>query len=107
MAVTMLGRVGKMANCICQMQWKKKLPWPIAFGLAISFYQYSAEDYLAICKAAYHKIAEQIGQPLPEFDDRMSVEAQRFATQRGGRGGRIAHQFARDWIGRYLAEQLG
>lgn len=86
---------------------EEKIALADRFGLAISFYQYSAEDYLAICKAAYHKIAEQIGQPVPEFDDRMSVEAQRFATQRGGRGGRIAHQFARDWIGRYLAQQLG
>lgn len=74
------------------------------FGLSLSFYQYSPDDYLAICQHAYAQLAATIDVTLPDFDDRMSIEAHRFATARGGRGGRIAHQFARDWIGRYLAE---
>lgn len=76
------------------------------FGLDLSFYAYPPEDYLAICRHAYSMIAESIDADLPEFSEQMAIEAHRFATARGGRGGRVAHQFARDWIGRYLAERL-
>jgi len=75
------------------------------FGLSLSFYQYAPEQYLDICRAIYQRTQQQIGQKLPDFDERLAIEAHRFATARGGRGGRIAEQFVRDWVGRYLASQ--
>ena len=81
---------------------EEKIALADRFGLSLSFYAYSAEDYLAICQASYQRIRAQIDRELPKFDERMAVEAHRFATARGGRGGRIAEQFVRDWVGRYL-----
>ncbi|MGB0956829.1 MAG: ATP-binding protein [Litorivicinus sp.] len=72
------------------------------FGLSLSFYQYSQPDYLAICRHAYATLAQQVNEALPEFDEQMAIEASRFAIDRGGRGGRVAHQFVRDWVARWL-----
>ena len=80
------------------------------FGLCLSFYAYNANDYLAICRHAYQtvgaQLAEQMDKRLPPWTDQLAIEAARFATEKGGRGGRVAHQFARDAAARalYLAD---
>ena len=69
------------------------------FGLWISFYPFSQEDYLA----AVLSWVAQLGASLPaDAKKRESFErdALNWALQRGSRSGRVAYQFARDFAGR-------
>lgn len=65
------------------------------FGLWISFYPFSQDEYL-----------EVVAQWLRHFGlDAAAIEAARgealvWALERGSRSGRVAWQFARDWLGR-------
>ena len=65
------------------------------FGLWISFYPFSQDEYLAIAA----RWLQHYG-----WHDGMSDEVRRSALQwslsRGSRSGRVAGQFARDWCGR-------
>jgi uncharacterized protein len=69
------------------------------FGLWISFYPFSQDDYLA----AVASWVRQLGASMPtdvkarEVFDR---DALNWALQRGSRSGRVAYQFARDFAGR-------
>ncbi len=70
------------------------------FGLWVSFYPFSQDEYLAI-----------VGQWLSSFGvDVPDIEAARpaslvWALERGSRSGRVAYQFARDYAGRRGAGQ--
>ena len=64
------------------------------FGLWLSFYSYTQDEYLAICShwlKSYGCSDELIAQSR--------TEALQWALQRGSRTGRTAHQFARDYAG--------
>lgn len=74
------------------------------FGLSLSFYAYPKAEYLAICRGAYQRWAERLPVDLPAFDASLEVEAMRFATARGGRGGRVAEQFVNQWLANYLSD---
>lgn len=63
------------------------------FGLTLTFWPFSQDDYLAIV----HGWVEALGG---KADTAMDSEALQWAIQRGGRSGRVAQQFARDWVGR-------
>ena len=69
------------------------------FGLWISFYPFSQDNYLAAARSW----VEQVGASVPadatarEIFDR---DALSWALQRGSRSGRVAYQFARDFAGR-------
>ncbi len=63
------------------------------FGIWLSFYPFSQKEYLAIAKGW----TEFLGGTV---DDDWQTEALQFAIQRGSRSGRVAYQFARDWVGR-------
>jgi predicted AAA+ superfamily ATPase len=63
------------------------------FGLWLSFYPFDQDQYLAIAEGW---VAELGGV----WTDPARLEALQWATQRGGRSGRIARQFAADWAGR-------
>lgn len=67
------------------------------FGLWISFYPFSQDDYLAICARwlQYHGWS----QGLTEDVRRAALQ---WSLSRGSRSGRVAGQFARDWCGRLL-----
>ena len=74
------------------------------FGLWISFYPFSQEDYLA----AVHSWVRELGAVLPtDAKRRESFErdALNWALQRGSRSGRVAFQFARDFAGRTSAKK--
>lgn len=73
---------------------EEKISLSERFGLWVSFYPFTQDEYLAI--AAYW--VQQLGG-LP-FDDETRQEALRWALMRGSRSGRVAGQFARDWVGR-------
>lgn len=63
------------------------------FGLWLHFYGFDQDAYLDIVA---HWVAE-LGGTVTEA---MRLEALQWATQRGGRSGRVARQFAADWAGR-------
>ncbi len=62
------------------------------FGLWLSFYPFGQEDYLAIAQGW----VEALGGA---WSDAARLESLQWATQRGGRSGRTARQFAIDWVG--------
>lgn len=71
------------------------------FGLWVSFYPFSQEEYLAVVR---HWLARLAGQYelAWEWTPALQQEAIRWATTRGNRNGRCAWQFARAWVGRAL-----
>lgn len=71
------------------------------FGLWLSFYGFSPDEYLE----AVNQWLLSYGVPVERFEE-AHVHANRWATQRGSRSGRVASQFARDYAGR-LASELG
>lgn len=68
------------------------------FGLWLSFYPFSQDDYLA---AVQNWLAD-LGV---EWDDTARHAALNWAQMRGGRSGRTAYQFACDWAGRLPEER--
>jgi predicted AAA+ superfamily ATPase len=74
---------------------EEKISLSERFGLWVSFYPFSQNEYLAI-----------VAQWLSSFDvDAQAIEAARpqalvWALERGSRSGRVAYQFARDYAGR-------
>ena len=69
------------------------------FGMWISFYPFSQEDYLA----AVTSWVKQLGAVIPSDVKKHEVferDALNWALQRGSRSGRVAYQFARDFAGR-------
>jgi len=67
------------------------------FGLWISFYPFSQEEYLAV---AAHWLAHHGWQD--GLTDAARVAALQWSLMRGSRSGRIAGQFAKDWCGQYV-----
>jgi predicted AAA+ superfamily ATPase len=78
---------------------EEKISLSERFGLWISFYPFSQDEYLAI-----------VGQWLSHFGlSSQAIEAARpealvWAIERGSRSGRVAYQFARDHAGRLQQE---
>ena len=77
---------------------EEKISLSERFGLWVSFYPFSQEEYLVI-----------VGQWLASFGvAAASIEAARpealvWALERASRSGRVAYQFARDYAGRHAA----
>jgi len=65
------------------------------FGLWLSFYPFSQEQYLDICVHWLHVFGVDAKSALAARQ-----EALQWALQRGSRSGRVAWQFARDYAGR-------
>ena len=74
---------------------EEKISLSERFGLWVSFYPFSQDEYLVI-----------VAQWLSSFGvDQAAIEATRpaslvWALERGSRSGRVAHQFARDYAGK-------
>ncbi len=75
---------------------EEKISLSERFGLWLSFYPFTQDEYLAI-----------VAQWLRHFGENDDVriaaarpEALVWALERGSRSGRVAYQFARDWCGR-------
>ena len=64
------------------------------FGLWLSFHPFSQDDYLAI-------VSYWLGELgfANELDEETRKQALQWALTRGSRSGRVAWQFARDWVG--------
>jgi len=74
---------------------EEKISLSERFGLWLSFYPFSQDEYLAIVS---HWL-EYFGL-TGELDDAGRQAALQWSIQRGSRSGRVAWQFARDWAGR-------
>ncbi|MFT0212875.1 ATP-binding protein [Pseudomonas sp. F1_0610] len=74
------------------------------FGLWLSFYPFSQDQYLSVVEHWIDHWA-QASQLTWEMDETLTKEAVRWATQRGNRNGRCAQQFAKYWVGRQLLAQ--
>ncbi|WP_269530936.1 ATP-binding protein [Chitinimonas sp. BJYL2] len=73
---------------------EEKISLSERFGLWLSFYPFSQDEYLA---AVRHWLTE-LGAPA--WDETIEREALNWALGRGSRSGRVAWQFARDKAGR-------
>lgn len=75
---------------------EEKISLSERFGLWISFYPFGQEEYLSICQhwLAYFGLSAKQIKAARE-------QALQWALLRGGRSGRIAWQFARDYAGRH------
>jgi uncharacterized protein len=71
------------------------------FGLWLSFYPFSQSDYLAVVRRWLGSLAERSGLEWA-WDEALEKEAISWATARGNRNGRCAHQFAKQWVGSRL-----
>jgi predicted AAA+ superfamily ATPase len=77
---------------------EEKISLSERFGLWVSFYPFSQDEYLAITAqwlSWFGVKAEAISAARPE--------ALVWALERGSRSGRVAYQFARDFAGRHPA----
>ncbi|MFN3829607.1 MAG: ATP-binding protein [Tepidimonas ignava] len=74
---------------------EEKISLSERFGLWVSFYPFSQDEYLRVVR----QWLQAYGVPEAQWDDARRA-ALVWALERGSRSGRVAHQFARDWAGR-------
>lgn len=77
---------------------EEKISLSERFGLWVSFYPFSQDEYLAITA----QWLSSFGVGLPAIEA-ARPEALVWALERGSRSGRVAYQFARDYAGRHAA----
>ena len=70
------------------------------FGLWVSFYPFTQEEYLTIVAQWLRSFGVSI-----ESNQSARAEALVWALERGSRSGRVAYQFARDFAGKQPVEQ--
>ena len=75
---------------------EEKISLSERFGLWVSFYPFSQEEYLTIVA----QWLSSLGMPAAEISA-ARAEALVWALERGSRSGRVAYQFARDYAGRH------
>jgi predicted AAA+ superfamily ATPase len=74
---------------------EEKISLSERFGLWLSFYPFTQEQYLAICDHWLQRLGA-----ATTADERVRRAALQWALYRGSRSGRVARQFALDWAGR-------
>lgn len=75
---------------------EEKISLSERFGLWVSFYPFSQDEYLAITAQWLSSFGVS-----PQGIEAARPEALVWALERGSRSGRVAYQFARDWAGRH------
>jgi predicted AAA+ superfamily ATPase len=73
---------------------EEKISLSERFGLWLSFYPFTQDEYLAIVAQWLRHFG--VTDPI----DAVRADALVWALERGSRSGRVAYQFARDWCGR-------
>ncbi len=81
---------------------EEKISLSERFGLWVSFYPFDQATYLRIVS---HWLNHLMQQKI-EWQEDIEREALRFALYRGSRSGRIAYQFAKQWVGKQCLESL-
>lgn len=74
---------------------EEKISLSERFGLWLSFHPFRQDDYLAIVESWMVQL-----DPGVAFDREAREAALQWALARGSRSGRVARQFALDWVGR-------
>ncbi len=74
---------------------EEKISLSERFGLWVSFYPFTQDEYLAIAAHWLRRLGV-----AGEMDEVTRQAALQWSLQRGSRSGRVAWQFARDWAGR-------
>ena len=80
---------------------EEKISLSERFGLWVSFYPFDQDEYLTI---VYYWLGKLAKTSFDKGDVRQ--DALQWALLRGSRSGRVAWQFARDWVGRHQVAQL-
>jgi len=77
---------------------EEKISLSERFGLWVTFYPFDQDEFLDI-----------VGQWLKHFGapshESTREQALQWALQKGSRSGRVAYQFARDWVGRHAKQK--
>jgi uncharacterized protein len=71
------------------------------FGIWVSFHPFSQDQYLEVVRQWVGKLAERCGAEVP-WDAVCQDAAILWSQQKGDRSGRIANQFASNWVGKVL-----
>lgn len=71
------------------------------FGLWVSFHPFSQDQYLHVVRQWVEKLAHKNGADL-EWDKEGEDAAILWSQKKGDRSGRIAYQFASNWVGQKL-----
>jgi predicted AAA+ superfamily ATPase len=69
------------------------------FGVWVAFHPFSQDLYLDVVRRWAEKLGRKIGATL-EWTKEAEAEAILWSQKKGDRSGRIAYQFACDWVGR-------
>lgn len=69
------------------------------FGLWISFYPFSQDEYLAAVRSWIAQLGGELPTDAAHQED-LDRDSLQWALQRGSRSGRVAYQYARDFVGR-------
>jgi len=80
---------------------EEKISLSERFGLWISFYPFSQDEYLAIVS---HWLSHYGWKK--EFTEEVRAAALQWSLMRGSRSGRVAGQFAKDWCGVYFTSTV-
>lgn len=78
---------------------EEKISLSERFGLWVSFYPFSQDEYLTIVA----QWLSSFGVPAPAIEA-AKPEALVWALERGSRSGRVAYQFAKDYAGKHTAQ---
>jgi predicted AAA+ superfamily ATPase len=76
------------------------------FGLWVGFHPFSQELYVDVVREWVGKLAEQVGVAV-DWSEEARADAILWSQKKGDRSGRIAYQFACDWVGRTAMARRG
>jgi hypothetical protein len=76
------------------------------FGIWVGFHPFTQDQYLKVVKEWIAKLATKVNATV-EWDKETREAAVLWGHQRGDHSGRIAYQFAADWVGKKLLAQRG
>lgn len=74
------------------------------FGLWVAFHPFSQDLYVDVVRRWVEKLCERAGTSVP-WTREAQAEAILWSQRKGDRSGRIAYQFACDWVGRRIMER--
>jgi predicted AAA+ superfamily ATPase len=74
------------------------------FGIWVSFHPFSQDQYLEVVRQWVEKLARKSGAEL-DWDKECQDAAILWSQKKGDRSGRIAYQFASNWVGQRLLNQ--
>jgi predicted AAA+ superfamily ATPase len=74
------------------------------FGLWVGFHPFSQDLYVDVVRRWVEKLAAKLGTSVPWTEEGRAA-AVLWSQKKGDRSGRIAYQFACDWVGRSVLER--